>query len=146
MKFIPERDYIQKKFGYLTVISELTPYVRGQKGKRKFLCKCRCGNEIIAGIQDLKSGNTHSCGCYQRKRASEAQTIHGQAATNSRTGEYRVWSHLRNRCNCPTDSAYQNYGGRGIKVCDRWQESFLNFLTDMGRRPTPKHSCGLNIH
>jgi hypothetical protein len=53
--------------------------------------------------------------------------------------EYRVWLHLRGRCNTPTDAAYPHYGGRGSRVCNRWG-TYSNFLADMGRRPTPKHT------
>jgi len=60
---------------------------------------------------------------------------HGQ----SYTVEYRVWRGLVNRCTRPTDPAWDNYGGRGIRVCDEWREDFFTFLADMGRRPSPGH-------
>jgi len=56
------------------------------------------------------------------------------------TPEYRSWCHMKGRCYCPNDSRYHRYGGRGIKVCDRWLNSFENFYKDMGPRPSPKHS------
>lgn len=56
------------------------------------------------------------------------------------TPEYRAWSHMRDRCYRKKDKSYQNYGGRGIIVCDRWRKSFTAFYEDMGKRPTPQHS------
>lgn len=58
----------------------------------------------------------------------------------SKTPEHRVWSHMKGRCHNPNDAGYYKYGARGIKVCDRWRNSFLDFLADMGKRPSPKHS------
>ena len=63
-------------------------------------------------------------------------TIHGQ----SHTLEYYGWRCMRSRCSCPTFIGYEEYGGRGIKVCDEWQHSFLNFINDMGKRPSPSHT------
>jgi len=74
----------------------------------------------------VKSGNTSSCGCLQR----EAVTKHGQAGTP----EYQAWNSCRNRCNNPSYQGYADYGGRGIAVCDRWDD-LENFLADMGPRP-----------
>lgn len=59
---------------------------------------------------------------------------------NYMTPEHRSWTSMRLRCNNPNATSYQNYGGRGIKICDRWDKSFVNFLTDMGKKPTNKHS------
>jgi hypothetical protein len=64
---------------------------------------------------------------------------HGESSYNL-TKEYATWSRIRNKCNCPSDKAYPDYGGRGIKICDRWLESYENFLADMGRAPSTKHS------
>ena len=65
--------------------------------------------------------------------------IHGDSKRGQKTGEYRIWCNLRNRCQNPNNPSYANYGGRGIQVCDRWND-FENFLSDMGRRPSAKHS------
>jgi hypothetical protein len=63
---------------------------------------------------------------------------HGESNRN-KTKEYRTWLHMRGRCNTPTDLKFKDYGGRGITVCERWN-SYENFLSDMGRAPSPKHS------
>lgn len=57
-----------------------------------------------------------------------------------RQAEYRIWKGMRNRCQNPNNKSYANWGGRGITVCARWDESFEAFLEDMGRRPSPNHS------
>ena len=62
--------------------------------------------------------------------------IHGMA----RTSEYAAWIQIKQRCFNPNDKSYSNYGGRGIKICNRWKNSFENFFTDMGMKPTPRHS------
>lgn len=64
---------------------------------------------------------------------------HGESAGGKRSKELRCWIAMRNRCLCPTSTPYPNYGGRGIKVCERWFW-YENFLADMGRAPSPGHS------
>jgi len=66
-----------------------------------------------------------------------AKRTHGnQTHGMSSSPEYRAWRTMISRCKNPNASAYKNYGGRGISVCQRWVESFENFLSDMGRRPS----------
>ena len=64
---------------------------------------------------------------------------HGQAKNGQRTPEYKSWKHMKQRCQNPTRKQYKNYGGRGIKVCKRWQD-FRNFFADMGKKPGPEYS------
>lgn len=65
---------------------------------------------------------------------------HGEAGQGRWSVEYASWCLMKNRCLCSSASGYVYYGGRGIKVCERWLNSFPNFLVDMGRKPTPQHS------
>lgn len=124
---------VNKTFGRLRVISE-SPIKRY---KRFFwLCLCQCGNEKIMDGNALRTGRAKSCGCIVAEGIKQRSVIHGR----TRTPEYRVWQHIKGRCNTPTDAAYHNYGGRGIKVCNRWNNSFQDFLEDMGLRPSLKHS------
>ncbi len=99
---------------------------------RKALFKCHCGKEFVAKIRDVKSLNTKSCGCS--KNIGYART-HGM----SNTVEYNIYNHMMNRCYNMNVERYPNYGGRGIKVCDKWQ-TFEGFFGDMGKRPSVYHS------
>lgn len=74
-----------------------------------------------------------SCGCYQR----DTVTAQGRKHGGSGTTEYVCWLNIRSRCYNPSNDYYDNYGGRGITVCDRWRESFVNFIADMGVKPDP---------
>jgi hypothetical protein len=77
------------------------------------------------------------CGCLNRELVVQRHLKHGEAKL--RTAEYRAWASMLDRCNNPNRKHYKYYGGRGIKVCERWM-TFANFLADMGRRPSPLHS------
>lgn len=68
--------------------------------------------------------------------------IHGEASNGKQTKEYFAWARTKAKCTVPTHHRYKIYGGRGIKMCDRWMNSYQNFLDDMGRAPSPKHSLG----
>ena len=84
----------------------------------------------MAGTKDLRSGHTSSCGCLFREMMAMRNRTHGL----SRDPAYRSWKDMRSRCNTPTNSDFKDYGGRGIKVCDRWSD-FAAFLGDIGPRP-----------
>lgn len=115
-------------FGRLT--TECLVQLTGRVG---WLCRCSCGKKVTALAYDLAHGKMQSCGCLIRK--------HGDFKDGSKqpTTEWRAWSALRYRCNNPRSSLYRYYGGRGIKVCARWDE-YKNFLQDMGRKPGPSFS------
>lgn len=123
-------DYTGEKFGRLTVVR----FSHAQSGNRYYECLCDCGNWTTASIHSVKSGRWRSCGCSLKGRVGGRLT-HGMR----KSLEYNSWSGMRQRCNNPEHHKYARYGGRGIKVCDRW-ESFENFIQDMGEKPTPEHS------
>lgn len=129
-KFI---DLTGQKFGRLIVISRV---VNNKSNGARWNCLCDCGKEKIVYSDHLRSGNTKSCGCLHRELASKRKKIHGYAKTK----EYNVWKAIKQRCYNPNDTDYHNYGGRGIKVSDRWLNSFENFLDDMGLKPSPEYS------
>ena len=115
-------DLDKQKFGRLTVMA-----FAGTKNKRAtWLCKCDRGNKIITNGADLRSGHTQSCGCLKRDRSSAAHKKHGL----SKTAFHTMWTQMKKRCANPKDIAFKNYGGRGIKVCNRWLD-FINFWDDM---------------
>ncbi len=127
-------DIAGQKFNRLTAIE----YV----GKSKWLFQCDCGRKVIISAANVKRGNTMSCGCLHKEIATRQvvgyNTIHGKC----RTPENLTWNRMLNRCYNPANPKYKNYGGRGITVCERWrgEHGFENFLTDMGERPSSKHS------
>lgn len=129
-------DRVGKRFGKLTVI-ELVK--RPDRPKAAFWkCKCDCGNETIAFVGHLTHNHTTSCGCHALQRTSESHWKHGQAGNGKKrrsTPEYRVWHKMKQRCYDVDSNGYENYGGRGIRVCKRWLDGFQNFFDDMGKRP-----------
>lgn len=124
---------IGRRFGRLVVIrrSEVT---RGKEAD--WVCRCDCGGKKITRGTCLRSGVTQSCGCLMVERSRAASTKHGA----SRTSLYKIWSGMNQRCYDPNCKDFHRYGGRGIKVCDRWRADFLAFQGDMGERPSVRHS------
>lgn len=122
-------DLVGRVFGELTV----TSLTVSSGTKRKWLCRCSCGKRTSVVGSNLTTGNTRSCG-HVRSEVTKARSIrHGM----TRTAEYRAWLQLIQRCTVPQNPKYPSYGGRGIRVCDRWRNSFEAFLSDMGKRPSP---------
>lgn len=112
-------------FNDLTVVGEA-----GSDGKnRLWHCLCVCGTRIVQRSSHLTSGHSKSCGCGRASRVAP-RIEHGL----SKHPLYRVWCGMRQRCEDPNEDAFPRYGGRGIKVCERWWD-FRNFAEDMGSRP-----------
>lgn len=128
--------YIGKVIERLTVVGSRVER-RGSRNIRLWKCKCVCGNETE--ITD-SSRPTKSCGCLNRDRLA-SQTIYGQSNSigDSRSPEYHTWSGMIHRCFSDRGDDFKRYKSRGITVCERWMV-YDNFLKDMGRRPSPKHS------
>jgi hypothetical protein len=133
---------IGRRFGRLVVISGAPPRIRPSGPYKRidvrFLCRCDCGsNKIIDGCS-LVGGLTKSCGCFRKEQASLRRTVHGESKNYEKSPEYRIWVGMITRCENNRSIGFNNYGGRGIKLCKRWRQSFSSFLSDMGRRPSPK--------
>ena len=109
-------------------------------GQAVWSVRCVCGSERTVTGGKLRRGEAGSCGCMKPGRLRVAHTHHGDAANGQLTPEYRSWSNMIDRCERESSKSWNDYGGRGINVCQRWRESFAAFLEDMGRKPTPKHS------
>lgn len=117
-------DLTDRRFNKLVVIQRSGS---DSKGNLLWLCKCDCGKEIVARGDHLRKGVSGSCGCNR--------------VTHGKTGspEHFAWMAMIARCGNPNHAEYHHYGGRGIRVCERW-ENFENFWADMGERPSPEHS------
>lgn len=116
------------KFGYWDVIRRED----NRSQSSYWLCRCECGNEKIIAANSLRLGMSKSCGCKKGTLISKNRTRHGDV--NSK--EYGAWSMIKGRCYNPKNNRYKSYGARGIKMCDRWLNSYSNFLEDMGRCPS----------
>lgn len=125
MRLIP---MIGQKFGRLTVV-EKSPV---QCNDTKWECICDCGKRCTVRGHMMRSGKTSSCGCFGDQRRVEYNTTHGHSGTPT----YRSWQHMMERCYDEDSKNWHRYGGRGITVCDRWRNSFENFLEDMGIKPS----------
>jgi len=103
-------------------------------GNVLWLCKCDCGKEkIIPGYQ-VRNGRIKSCGCLKKERDKIFGKLHSITHGYCRTKTYNAWASMIQRCTNPNNQAYKNYGGRGIKICNRWLK-FENFLEDVGEIP-----------
>ena len=126
MRGIP-RNYVGERFGRLIVNAQ------HRAGRRTVVeCSCDCGSSLTARVDGMVSGRVVSCGC-QRK---DSTRTHGMTGTQI----HRTWITIVHRCHSPGSKDYPRYGGRGIRVCDRWRDSFEAFLADMGERPSQRHS------
>lgn len=123
-------NLVGQKFGRLTILS--FSYVSNH-GDGYWNCICDCGKERTVMGSNLKAGNTKSCGCLQKER-SGMPPKHGM----SKTSIHSSWRGMAQRCYNPKNNNYHRYGGRGIKVCKRWLNSFTNFYKDMGEKPENK--------
>jgi len=130
-------DFSPETFGRLTTVSSVYKPEGSKCTLQDFVCTC--GNKVTKNRASVKFGNTRSCGCLKTEVQVKRSTTHGL----SRSVEYRLYYGMLDRCSNPNTENYCMYGGRGITVCDRWREpngqGFLNFLSDMGLRPSPDH-------
>lgn len=120
-------DLRDQSFGRLTAVA---PIGRHRIGSIIWRCRCSCGNTADVRGDRLRRGTTTSCGCAKGREPEHGHTVGGRPSR-----EYVSWLAMKARCFRPDDRCYADYGGRGITVCDRWANSFEDFLADMGPRP-----------
>ncbi len=116
-------------YGKLTILNEVFNH-----RERKFLCKCECGEKKVIFLSSLRTGKTTSCGCVGKEALKIATLKHGHNRRGNPSKTYTTWGSMISRCKDNKRKDYGRYGGRGIKVCKRW-EKFKNFLADMGEKP-----------
>lgn len=117
-----------QRFGRLLVLSRAG---KNKWGLFTWLCRCDCGKERVTTSASLTKGDCKSCGCLAHEYQRPRKTDFG----HSRSREHKSWNAMMARCYNTKHVAYHNYGGRGISVCERWRNSFAEFLADMGPRP-----------
>ena len=123
---VKTESMIGHKYGRLTV-ENIDHWKQLKTGKRAYVkCKCECGNEVVVCAYALTSGGTKSCGCYFKETRSQTARKHGESASRL----YHIFHDMHRRCNNPKRQSYARYGGRGIKVCDEWNQKtgFENFF------------------
>lgn len=132
-------DLTNKKFGRWLVLHEMPPRNRN----RSWLCVCDCGEARNVFQNTLISGESKSCGCLSKELLRERFTRHGHQSNRRTTPTYSTWESMIHRCTNQNAEKFQYYGGRGIKVCERWR-SFENFLRDMGEKPSGRSLDRIN--
>jgi hypothetical protein len=132
------------RFGRWVVLEMNRPH--GQRRVR-WWCRCDCGTVRSVDGTHLRAGKSQSCGCLRLELLSETKATHGGTRAGKHWPEYGIWEQMKNRCYRPATDSFEYYGGRGIKVCNRWRfgedgkSGFECFIADMGRR----HDSSMSI-
>lgn len=112
-----------KQYGRLTAIKHIG---KDKHNNAMWKCKCSCGNTIIVRGATLRNGKANSCGCLHKEMTKDLAK-NNITHNMSNTRLYRVWQNIKSRCYYKQNNRYENYGGRGIKVCDEWKNDFKSF-------------------
>lgn len=132
-------NLIGQRFGRLVVLQRS---VKNLNKKAYWVCRCDCGNLTTAYTGQLNSKQKQSCGCIVIelcKARKGCATSHGHASNGKTSPTYQSWRAMHQRCECPKNKDYKNYGERGIYVIEDWK-MFETFLLDMGERPSKDYS------
>jgi hypothetical protein len=126
------KDYTNVRFGKIVLAWVVGHVGRGRERRASWLAFCDCGTFFIVRANNLTRNKTQSCGCARKETLSRIKFKHGHTANGIISAEYRVWANMIQRCSNLEDPYY---GGRGIRVCNRWKKSFEKFIKDMGPKP-----------
>ncbi len=139
MAYIPlhrnAKNIVGQRYGRLIALGAVDRRKTPNGTQLLWKCQCDCGAFTSVTSTDLKNGNTKSCGCLMRQINAGSHRTHGK----TETPEYNAWEMMKVRCK-PNHKQAKDYFERGIRVCERWNNSFVDFLSDIGDRPSPKHS------
>lgn len=123
-------DLTGQRFGRLVVIDEAEPKIfytsKRKVTRRQWNCLCDCGETCTVSMSNLRTGHTKSCGCLQeelRREHIKKMTVHNDWQSRL----FSIWGGIKNRTSNPNVESFQRYGGRGIKICDEWQNSYIAF-------------------
>lgn len=130
------KNLVGQRFGRWTVVE-----FEGLKWPNTYqwLCRCECGVEKVVNYSALSQGSSKSCGCLRRELLVKRH-VGAERSNKVHPREYRIWLDMKTRCKNLEHPSSKNHGQRGIKVCERWDESFEAFFEDMGEAP-----AGLSI-
>lgn len=124
-------EMIGRKFGDWIVLEE----VEKRNNKRAFLCQCACSKQYVVMGDNLRNGTSEQCMSCSSKIKGGKHKTHGM--TNTKV--FDLWHSIKQRCNYPKHRSYKNYGAKGIRICERWAQSFEAFYEDMGDPPSLTH-------
>ena len=129
-------DLTKVRFNRVLVIRQVPRPAGFSNTRARWECLCDCGRIFNSDSGNLRNGFTKSCGCLKSELLKESKSKHGHTPAGvPNSPEYQSWKAMTQRCTNPKNEAWRNYGGRGITVCDRWLNSFVAFVQDMGRKP-----------
>ena len=127
-----KKDLTGQQFGRLTVLKRVEDHITPNGSKKVvYLCQCSCGAQKAVRSNSLLTGRTVSCGCYNVENSRSRFTTHGLRKSKA----YSTWCGIKTRCLNPNGTAYKNYGGRGIKICEEWADSFITFYEYASKLP-----------
>ena len=119
-------DRIGERFGRLIIVEEKEPKLyKPRTYARIFLCKCDCGNMVVASYTNLKAGNVRSCGCL--KKDCGKGILSNESQNQDKLRLHMIWKSMKNRCSANSGRYYKNYKLRGISVCEEWKNDFNAF-------------------
>jgi hypothetical protein len=125
-----------QQIGRLLVLRE----DKQHNGRKTWLCRCECGNEKVVSSAALNHNRTRSCGCLRAETAIERSRERTNPDAKRNSTLYHRWACMIQRCENQNNPSWHNYGGRSIKVCEAWRNSYDVFIADMGQPPTAKHT------
>ena len=149
---MPAKHYAPKRYIHVgQIFAHWTVIAPGPNNKwsaTQWQCQCDCGTVRVVSSRSLWTGNSKSCGCVKKSRDTldrvneilrQQRIRHGHRTHKTRTPTYESWLSMRQRVRNPNHPGFENYGGRGVRICARW-DKFEHFLEDIGPRPSKNHS------